>query len=107
MSSGGEIRSDLHLMGPVPGDRPPGPSLSDMTSIQQSPAPTSAVTAADEVAAVVARARAAQEAIADWDQQRVDDLVTAVGWAIVGGDHPRPWPVSPWTKADSAPTRTR
>ncbi len=87
MSSGGEIRSDLHLMGPVPGSAT-GPSLSDMTSIQQSPVPISAETAADEVAAVVARARAAQEAIADWDQERVDELVTAVGWAIVGGDHP-------------------
>ncbi|MEI8056937.1 MAG: aldehyde dehydrogenase family protein [Actinomycetes bacterium] len=46
---------------------------------------TSDVTA--EVTALVARARAAQEAIADWDQQRIDELVTAVGWAIVRKDH--------------------
>ena len=58
-----------------------------MTSTEVPPAPSSEVSVADEVAAVVARARAAQEAIADWDQERVDALVTAVGWAIVGGDH--------------------
>jgi sulfoacetaldehyde dehydrogenase len=46
---------------------------------------TSDVTA--EVTALVARARAAQESIADWDQQRIDELVTAVGWAIVRKDH--------------------
>lgn len=43
--------------------------------------------AAEEVAALVARARAAQEAIADWDQDRVDELVTAVAWAIVRKDN--------------------
>ena len=58
-----------------------------MTSTHASPAPTSEVSVADEVAEVVARARAAQAAIADWDQERVDELVTAVGWAIVGGGH--------------------
>ncbi|MSV73826.1 MAG: aldehyde dehydrogenase, partial [Actinobacteria bacterium] len=42
---------------------------------------------AEEVGAIVARARAAQEAIADWDQARVDALVTAVGWSIVRPDH--------------------
>lgn len=47
----------------------------------------SASSAAAEVADIVARARAAQEAIADWDQERVDELVTAVGWAIVRKDH--------------------
>lgn len=49
---------------------------------------TSETNVAKEVGDLVARARAAQEAIADWDQDRVDELVTAVGWAIVGGDHP-------------------
>lgn len=43
--------------------------------------------AAEEVAALVARARAAQEAIADWDQERVDELVTAIAWAIVRKDN--------------------
>ncbi|MFM9134330.1 MAG: aldehyde dehydrogenase family protein [bacterium] len=43
--------------------------------------------AAEEVAALVARARAAQEAISDWDQDRVDELVTAVAWAIVRKDN--------------------
>ena len=42
---------------------------------------------ADEVTALLARAHAAQEVIADWDQERVDELVTAVGWAIVRKDH--------------------
>ena len=38
-------------------------------------------------ATLIRRARAAQEAIASWDQERVDALVTAVGWAIVRKDH--------------------
>ncbi len=37
----------------------------------------------DEVAALIARARAAQAVVDPWDQARVDELVTAVGWAIV------------------------
>jgi sulfoacetaldehyde dehydrogenase len=36
-----------------------------------------------DVAALVARARAAQVAIDGWDQARVDELAVAVGWAIV------------------------
>jgi len=38
---------------------------------------------ASEVAALVARARGAQRVIDGWDQRRVDELVTAAGWAIV------------------------
>jgi len=52
-----------------------------------SPSDTSAPDPAAEVRAIVARARAAQEAIADWDQAQVDALVTAVGWAIVRKDN--------------------
>lgn len=37
----------------------------------------------DEVAAIVARARAAQRAIADCDQARADELAVAAAWAIV------------------------
>jgi sulfoacetaldehyde dehydrogenase len=37
----------------------------------------------DEVAAIVARARAAQRAIADADQARADELAVAAAWAIV------------------------
>ena len=37
----------------------------------------------DDVAALIARARKAQAAIDDYDQARVDELVTAAGWAIV------------------------
>jgi len=36
-----------------------------------------------EVAAIVARARAAQQAIGDVDQARADELATAAAWAIV------------------------
>jgi sulfoacetaldehyde dehydrogenase len=36
-----------------------------------------------DVAALVARARAAPRAIDGWDQRQVDELVTAAGWAIV------------------------
>ena len=49
--------------------------------------PRSPEEVAAEVGDVVARARHAQEAIADWDQERVDELVTAVAWAIVRKDH--------------------
>jgi sulfoacetaldehyde dehydrogenase len=42
---------------------------------------------AAEVADIIRRARQAQEAIADWDQERVDELVTAIGWSIVRKDH--------------------
>jgi sulfoacetaldehyde dehydrogenase len=52
------------------------------------PASTDAATdPAAEVAQIVARARAAQAQIADWTQERVDELVTAVGWAVVRKDH--------------------
>jgi sulfoacetaldehyde dehydrogenase len=37
----------------------------------------------DEVAALVARARAAQRIVDGWDQARVDELATAAAWAIV------------------------
>ena len=37
----------------------------------------------DEVAALVARARAAQRAIDGWDQAHIDELTVAAGWAIV------------------------
>jgi acyl-CoA reductase-like NAD-dependent aldehyde dehydrogenase len=44
-------------------------------------------TVRDEVGAVVARARAAARAIEDYSQQQVDELVTAVAWAVVRKDH--------------------
>jgi sulfoacetaldehyde dehydrogenase len=40
----------------------------------------------DQVAAVVARARAAQRAIDGYTQAQVDELVTAVAWAVVRKD---------------------
>jgi sulfoacetaldehyde dehydrogenase len=43
--------------------------------------------AAEEVAAVVARARAAAQAIEHYPQERVDELVTAVAWSVVRKDH--------------------
>ena len=41
----------------------------------------------DEVAAVVGRARAAARAIEHYSQEQVDELVTAVAWAVVRKDH--------------------
>src|SRR5437667_10791117 len=41
------------------------------------------------VGALVARARAAQRICESYDQTRVDELVTAVGWAIVNPEHNR------------------
>ncbi|MEP6558648.1 MAG: aldehyde dehydrogenase family protein [Burkholderiales bacterium] len=40
-------------------------------------------TTQSSVAALVDRARAAQRVADGWDQQRIDDLVTAAGWAII------------------------
>ena len=41
----------------------------------------------DEVAAVVGRARDAARAIEDYSQEQVDELFTAVAWAVVRPDH--------------------
>ena len=40
----------------------------------------------EEVAAMIARARAAQEAIADYTQEQVDQLITAMVWAVARED---------------------
>src|SRR5688500_664171 len=45
--------------------------------------------AAERVAALVARARAAQRAYARFSQQRLDEAATAAGWAIVNSEHNR------------------
>ncbi|HVT66194.1 MAG TPA: aldehyde dehydrogenase family protein, partial [Trebonia sp.] len=44
-------------------------------------------TQSGEVAEVVARARAAAQAIEHYSQEQVDELVTAVAWAVVRKDH--------------------
>ena len=41
----------------------------------------------DEVAAVVGRAREAARAIEHYTQEQVDELVTAMAWAVVRKDH--------------------
>ena len=41
----------------------------------------------DEITAVVRRARQAARAIEHYSQERVDELVTAVAWAVVRKDH--------------------
>jgi sulfoacetaldehyde dehydrogenase len=41
----------------------------------------------DEVAAVVERARDAARAVENYSQEQVDELVTAVAWAVVRKDH--------------------
>jgi sulfoacetaldehyde dehydrogenase len=44
-------------------------------------------TVRDEIAAVVERARAAARGIEHYTQEQVDELVTAVAWAVVRKDH--------------------
>jgi sulfoacetaldehyde dehydrogenase len=44
-------------------------------------------TVQDEIGVVMGRARAAAQAIEHYTQQQVDDLVTAVAWAVVRKDH--------------------
>lgn len=44
------------------------------------------IEAREEVAAMMARARAAQEQIADYTQQQVDELITAMVWAVARED---------------------
>jgi sulfoacetaldehyde dehydrogenase len=51
---------------------------------QTKPSPTTDVQ--QEIAEVVGRARAAQAAIAHYSQEQVDELVTAVAWAVVRKD---------------------
>ena len=59
-------------------------------SAQTAPATTAVdIRVHDEVAALVARARAAQRIIDGWDQARVDELATAAAWAIVEPAHNR------------------
>ena len=41
----------------------------------------------EEIAAVVRRARQAARAIEHYSQEQVDELVTAVAWAVVRKDH--------------------
>ena len=68
-------------------------SVSQLSPAQPGPAPTSddaavpSPTPAEEVAAIVARARAAAAAIADYSQEQVDELVTAIAWAVVRPDN--------------------
>ena len=56
--------------------------MSDHSVSQQSASPVR-----DEVAAVVGRARAAARAVEHYSQEQVDELVTAVAWAVVRKDH--------------------
>ena len=59
--------------------------MSERSSSQH--AQPAASPAAGEVAAVVARARAAARAVESYTQDQVDELVTAVAWAVVRKDH--------------------
>jgi len=56
-----------------------------------------------EVSQVVGRARAAQSAIANYTQDEVDELCTAVAWAVAQSDRAEALA----KLAASAPTRTR
>ena len=86
MSCQGDVGRNLRLLRSVTHERF-HISLGTMANTNSETASSTAPDVAQEVSAIVARARAAQEAIADWDQERVDELVTAVGWAIVRKDH--------------------
>lgn len=57
--------------------------MSDSTAASP---PDAASDAASEVAALVSRARAAASAIAGYSQEQVDELTTAVAWAVVRKD---------------------
>jgi sulfoacetaldehyde dehydrogenase len=61
-------------------------SIAQPTTARREP---SAVNAAAQVAALIARARAAQRVAAAYDQARIDELVTAAGWAIVNPERNR------------------
>ena len=69
--------------------------MTERTSTQHAPTvastpvagPAEASPVASEVAVVVARARAAAQAIECYTQEQVDELVTAVAWAVVRKDH--------------------
>ena len=50
---------------------------------------TAGVPTKDLIASLVARARAAQRTFERYSQQQVDEVVTAVGWAIVNPEHNR------------------
>jgi sulfoacetaldehyde dehydrogenase len=62
-------------------------SSSTLTAAQNPPAPAADTDVAATVGAVVDRARAAAAAIADYTQEQVDELVTAVAWAVVQPEH--------------------
>jgi sulfoacetaldehyde dehydrogenase len=70
--SNASIKQDSLTHQPIPGD--------DRTAEHD---PTSKLDAAHrEVSVVMARARAAQAAIADYTQEQVDELCTALAWAV-------------------------
>ena len=67
-------------------------SASAISAVQNPPAVEPATTGAPDdpaavVGAIVERARAAAAGIADYTQEQVDELVTAVAWAVVHPDH--------------------
>ena len=62
---------------------PRGEDHARMSDVMAAPDRGRGTSVSDEVAALIARARKAQAAIDDYDQARVDELVTAAGWAIV------------------------
>lgn len=52
------------------------------TAVSSSPLPGTTSPAAEEIAALVARSRAAQAQIAHYSQEQVDDLITAMVWSV-------------------------
>ena len=68
-----------HDRGTLARPTPPSSGCTPMNDLSD----RSAASAADDVAALVARARAAQAVANEYDQDRVDELVAAAGWAII------------------------
>jgi len=56
--------------------------LAPRTVRSMSTLPGATQSAADEIAALVARSRVAQAQIADYSQEQVDDLITAMVWSV-------------------------
>jgi len=74
----------------VPGDgtKPPSapaPKAAKRAVDLASSATSQATTEADYIPSLIARSRAAHEQIADYTQEQVDDLITAIVWSVAEG----------------------
>ena len=61
--------------------------------------------ARDEVASMMERARAAQAKIAEYTQEQVDELITAMVWSVAQEERRRKLRASPWRRHSLGTTR--